>query len=290
MDFGLRQKVAIVCAASKGLGRACATMLAREGANVVVCARNEQALNEAVQSIRTESGAQVLPVVCDLTRGEDIERLMEKSVEEFGTVHILVTNVGHPQMGAFSDLNEVDWQHGYEGVLLPVIRLCRLVIPHMRKAEWGRIVHITSVAVREPGTPYLISSVFRAGVAALSKSLANAGHHAHPLLVRNGTVQQLVSKGMPLGMMAGIAYREIEYQLQSGDVIVFMTDGIIEAKDSSGTEYQDTDRLQQILTQFTPDIPAEAMVDTLIDDAITFGADMTTEEEDDITVVVVKVL
>ena len=156
MDFGLRQKVAIVCAASKGLGRACATMLAREGANVVVCARNEQALNEAVQSIRTEGGAQVLPVVCDLTRGEDIERLMEKSVEEFGTVHILVTNVGHPQMGAFSDLNEVDWQHGYEGVLLPVIRLCRLVIPHMRKAEWGRIVHITSVAVREPGTPYTI--------------------------------------------------------------------------------------------------------------------------------------
>ena len=173
MDFGLRQKVAIVCAASKGLGRACATALAQEGANVVVCARNEQALNEAAEAIRTEGGAEVLPVVCDLTRGEDVERLVEKSVEEFGTVDILVTNVGHPQMGAFSDLKEVDWQHGYEGVLLPVIRLCRLVIPHMQKAEWGRIVHITSVAVRDPGTPYLISSVFRAGVAALSKSLAN---------------------------------------------------------------------------------------------------------------------
>ena len=90
--------------------------------------------------------------------------------------------------------------------------------------------------------------------------------------------------------MAGIAYREIAFQLQSGDVVVFMTDGIIEAKDSSGREYQETDRLSQVLAQFTPDTPAEAMVNALINDGTTFGAQMTTEEEDDITVVVVKVL
>ena len=120
--------------------------------------------------------------------------------------------------------------------------------------------------------------------------LANAGHHAHPLLVRDGTVEQLVSKGMPLGMMAGIGYRQVEFSLQSGDVLVFMTDGIIEAKDSDGKEYQDTGRLQQVLGSFTPDTEAMAMVSALIDDATTFGADMTTEEEDDITVVVVKVL
>ena len=121
--------------------------------------------------------------------------------------------------------------------------------------------------------------------------LANAGHHAHPLLVRDGTVESLVAKGMPLGMMAGISYREIEFTLQSGDVLVLMTDGIIEAKDScSGQEYQETDRLRQVLAQFTTDTPAEAMVSALIDDATTFGADMTTEEEDDITVVVVRVL
>ena len=173
MDFGLDGKVAIVGAASKGLGRACATALAREGVNVVICAQNEQALNEAAQAISSETGTRVLPVVCDLTKGEDIKRLVEKAIEAFASVHALVTNVGHPQMGAFSDLNEDDWQHGYEGVLLPVIRLCRLVAPYMEEAGWGRIVHITSIAVREPGTPYLISSVFRAGVAALSKSLAN---------------------------------------------------------------------------------------------------------------------
>lgn len=178
MDLELSQKVAIVCAASKGLGRACATALAREGADVVICARNEQVLNEAAATMRAESNSRILPVACDLTRKEDIERLVEKGVEEFGTVDILVTNVGHPQMGAFSDLSDPDWQGGYEGVLLPVIRLCRTVIPHLQQTNWGRIVHITSIAVREPGTPYLISSVFRAGVAALSKSLANEWGHA----------------------------------------------------------------------------------------------------------------
>ena len=120
--------------------------------------------------------------------------------------------------------------------------------------------------------------------------LANAGHHAHPLLVRDGTVESLVAKGMPLGMMAGISYREIEFNLQSGDVLVFMTNGIIEAKDSNGQEYQETERLQQVIGTFTADTPAETMVTALIDDATTFGAQMTAEEEDDITVVVVKVL
>ena len=120
--------------------------------------------------------------------------------------------------------------------------------------------------------------------------LANDGHHAHPQLLRNGTIEPLVSKGMPLGMMADIGYRQIEFSLQSGDVLVFMTDGIIEAKDPDGQEYQSTDRLSHVLAQFTADTPAEAMVNALIDDATPFGADMTTEEEDDITVVVVKVL
>ena len=120
--------------------------------------------------------------------------------------------------------------------------------------------------------------------------LANAGHHAHPQLLRNGQLTPLLAKGMPLGMMAGISYREIAFELQSGDVIVFMTDGIIEAKDSNGQEYQETDRLSHVLAQFTADTSAEAMVTALIDDATTFGADMTPEEEDDITVVVVKVL
>ncbi len=223
MNLGLNQKVAIVCAASKGLGRACATVLAREGAYVVVCARNEQALNEAAATIRAESGSRVLPVVCDLTREEDVEQLVEKGVEEFGTVDILVTNVGHPQMGVFSDLVDADWQHGYEGVLLPVIRLCRLVIPHMQQVNWGRIVHITSIAVREPGTPYLISSVFRAGVAALSKSLANELGPAGILVNTVCPGPSRTPLGEELIRRAAVAqnrtYAEIESEMTQASVI-----------------------------------------------------------------------
>ena len=93
-------------------------------------------------------------------------------------------------------------------------------------------------------------------------TLANAGHHAHPLLIRDGIPKPLLAKGMPLGMMAGIGYQQIEFPLANGDVVVFMTDGIIEAKDSAGQEYQDTDRLSHVLAQFTPDTSAEAMVST----------------------------
>ena len=94
-------------------------------------------------------------------------------------------------------------------------------------------------------------------------TLANAAHHAHPLLLRNGEVKLLVAKGMPLGMMAGIPYREAEFPLQGGDVVVFMTDGIIEAHDAEGREYQDSGRLQEVLTRFTPEMPADAMVNAV---------------------------
>jgi 3-oxoacyl-[acyl-carrier protein] reductase len=173
MDLKLKGKVAIVCAASKGFGRACALALARERANVVICARNPEALDEAARAIRTETGVKVLPVRSDLNKGEDINRLVKTAIETFSTVDILVTNVGHPKMGGFAELDEEDWRHGFESILLPVIRLCRMAIPHMQTKQWGRIVHIASYAVKEPSTSYLVSGVFRTGVAALGKSLAN---------------------------------------------------------------------------------------------------------------------
>ena len=100
---------------------------------------------------------------------------------------------------------------------------------------------VTSVSDVQPKGESLPTSVLGTDVLAEEvDALANAGHHAHPLLLRDGQVEPLVAKGMPLGMMAGISYREIEFPLASSDVLVFMTDGIIEAKDSYGVEYQDT--------------------------------------------------
>ena len=101
-------------------------------------------------------------------------------------------------------------------------------------------------------------------------------------------MQPLIAKGMPLGMMAGVGYSEVEFPLQSGDVVVFMTDGIIEAHDAEGREYQDSGRLERLLEEFTLGMSAEAMVDAVINDAIAYSGEKA-EQEDDITVVVVKV-
>ena len=172
MDYGLKGKVALVCGASQGLGEASALALAREQASLVICARNRERVLETARTITDETGARVLPAVCDLASGEDVERLVDQARERFGTVDILVTNAGHPQMGDFFSHDEASWRAGFEGVLLPVVRLCRRVIPHMVQGKWGRIVHITSVAVKDPHPPYYLSSVYRAGVAALSKLLS----------------------------------------------------------------------------------------------------------------------
>ncbi|MBI2190503.1 MAG: SDR family oxidoreductase [Planctomycetes bacterium] len=172
MDLGLKDKVAWVSAASQGLGKACALALALEGCKVVMAARKEDVLRAAAEEVRGRSGSDVLAIPCDLVRGEEIDRLARLALERFGTVHAVVTNVGHPRMGSFEELSDDDWRTGFESVLMPAVRLCRLALPSMQRQRWGRIVHVTSVAVKEPGSPYLVSSVFRAGVAALAKSMS----------------------------------------------------------------------------------------------------------------------
>jgi len=122
-----------------------------------------------------------------------------------------------------------------------------------------------------------------------SLTLANAAHHAHPLLLRHGEIQILKTGGLPLGMRAGIQYSEEQFTLQSGDVVILMTDGIIEAQDSEEQQYSESGRLEKTISQFTSDISAEAMVEAIIADAIDFGGDKATRD-DDMTVVVAKIL
>ena len=172
MDLQIRNRVALVTAASKGFGKECALRLAREGADVAICARNMEALEETAAFIRAETGVRVLPLVCDLIKPGDVERMVAQVREHFDSIDILITNVPHPKMGSFVTLSDEDWQYGFESSLMPVIRLCREVLPHMREKQWGRIVHIASFAVKEPSLTYLLSGVFRTGVTALSKSLS----------------------------------------------------------------------------------------------------------------------
>lgn len=173
MDLGLKHKVALVTASSQGLGKASAMSLAREGGRVVICARNEKAIHQTADEIRTSTGATVLPVVADVSKAADIRWLVETALKEFGTIHVLVNNAGGPPTGHISTLPDEEWEKGVELTLMSVVRLTRAVLPLMEKQQWGRVITIVSVAAKQPINELLISSTLRPGVLGLSKVLSN---------------------------------------------------------------------------------------------------------------------
>jgi len=171
MDLGLRGKTALVTAASKGMGKACALGLAREGARVAMCARTENELQKAAEEVR-KTGAEVLAVPADVTRAADVERLVRRVNEQFGGVDVLVANAGGPPRGKFDELTDEQWTAAFELSLLSVVRLVRAVLPTMRQRRWGRIVTIQSTSVKQPIDGLLLSNGVRPGVAGLMKTLA----------------------------------------------------------------------------------------------------------------------
>ena len=173
MEMGLENKCAIVCAASKGLGRATALALAREGARVVMCARTASTLRAAADEIRGATGATVVPIVADVSLAPDIDRLIDQAARELGGIDILVTNTGGPKSGPFEAFTDADWSAAVDSLLMSVVRLCRGVIPHMRRRGGGRIIHVTSVSVKQPIEGLVLSNALRAGVTGLSRTLAN---------------------------------------------------------------------------------------------------------------------
>lgn len=173
MDLGLKDKVALVTAASKGLGKAAALELAREGARVAICARTEGTLRAAAAEIEGATGREVLAVVADVSRADEVERLVQTTVDHFGRLDVLVTNAGGPPAGYFFDLDDEAWHAAVELTLMSTVRLCRAAIPHMRKNGWGRIINMTSVSVKQPIDNLLLSNALRAGVVGLAKTLSN---------------------------------------------------------------------------------------------------------------------
>jgi len=172
MELGLENKVALVAAASRGLGKASAMALAREGADVVIAARHEPTLLEAAQEIQKSTGARVLPVQADVTVPEDLEHLVRAALEHFQRIDILVNNAGGPRPGVFTDMDDQDWLGAIELNLMSAIRLTRLVLPGMRKRRWGRIINITSISVKQPIPNLILSNTARVGVVAMAKTLA----------------------------------------------------------------------------------------------------------------------
>jgi 3-oxoacyl-[acyl-carrier protein] reductase len=172
VDVGLSDKVALVGGGSEGLGRAAAEALAREGASVAVYARSQDVLEGAAGEIAEATGAEVLAVAADVTRPEDCQRAVGETVSRFGALDVLVTNMGGPPYGTASPRSDDEWQQAWELVTLSVIRLCRLVVPHMRARGGGRIVNVTTCGVHQliPGTA--LSSVARFATTGFAKYLA----------------------------------------------------------------------------------------------------------------------
>lgn len=172
MDFGLRGKVAFVAGASRGLGYEAALELAREGAHVALCSRDETAIQSAAAHIAAETGAEVLPLVVDVTHSDQVMQAVAETVARWNALHILVANAGGAPAGRFDDLNDEMWQHAIELNLLSNVRLIRAALPHLRSAAWGRIITITSIAVKQPIDDLLLSNAVRPGVVGLVRSLA----------------------------------------------------------------------------------------------------------------------
>ncbi len=189
MDLGLTDKVALVAASSKGLGKASALALAREGARVTICGRTETDLQAAAEEIRGETRAEVLAVPADLATAEGINSVVEATVERFGGIDVLIDNSGGPALGSFPDLTDEDWRRAFEVVTLNFVRFVRGVTPHMRDKRWGRIIGIQSVSVKETVQNIDLSNGIRPGIAGLMKAIM-------PDLAKDGITINLVLPGM----------------------------------------------------------------------------------------------
>lgn len=172
MDLGLMNKSVFVAAASKGLGLATALEFAREGARVTIASRSLEQLEAAQQAIMEATGQRVGIVQMDVTNPEDTKRAIHAAVEHNGGLNVLVTNAGGPPGGGFADMEDEDWNGGFELALMSTIRLIREALPYLRSAGEGRIVNVSSVSIKQPIQGLILSNVFRAGVHALTKSLA----------------------------------------------------------------------------------------------------------------------
>jgi 3-oxoacyl-[acyl-carrier protein] reductase len=173
VDLGIKGKAAAVAAASRGLGRATARALAREGASVAMCGRDESRIREAADEIARETGASTLPVVADVAAADDCRRFVEATADAFGRLDILVTNTGGPKPGAFDAVDDARWEEAFHTTLANVFHLTRAAVPHMKRNRWGRIVNIASLSAKQPIDGLLLSNVFRPAIVGLAKTLAN---------------------------------------------------------------------------------------------------------------------
>lgn len=172
MDLGLQGKVAVVCGASKGIAYATAEEFAKEGCELVICSRDAAAIDAA--RVKLEAlGARVTAVACDLSTQEGIELLVARTMEEYGRADILICNTGGPPPGPPMSQDWAEWTKASELLLRSVVELTRAFVPGMRERKWGRVVAVTSIAVRKPQGNLILSNSLRAAVTGYLRTLAD---------------------------------------------------------------------------------------------------------------------
>lgn len=178
MDLGLKGKVAFIAASSDGLGKAVAIELAKEGATIIINGRNKEKLEKTKQEIENQFNIKVLAISGDLA--DEVERttVLKTMLSQHNKIDILVSNTGGPRSGKFEDLSMDDWDNTYKLLLASTVALIKGILPGMKKQQWGRIIAITSQAVKQPVDNLILSNSVRASVAGLTKTLASElGEH-----------------------------------------------------------------------------------------------------------------
>nr|WP_263328203.1 SDR family oxidoreductase [Neobacillus sp. Marseille-Q6967] len=172
MELNLAGKTALVAASSQGLGFAIAERLVREGANVMISGRDEEKLKNKIRELEEISQGRAAFYIADVTKAEDIQKLVSKTAERFGGIQLLVNNAGGPPAGSFEELTDKEWVHAFELNLLSYVRIIREALPYL-KQQGGKIVNIASSSIKEPISGLILSNTFRTGIVGLSKTLAS---------------------------------------------------------------------------------------------------------------------
>ena len=224
MELGLEDKVALVAAASRGLGRAIATELAREGASLVICSRDQASLERATRDIEAQTGVAPVAIPADVSRVEDIARLVDAAMARFGRVDVLVTNAGGPPSGPFESHDAAAWDTAYRLTLASAVELARRVLPDMKRRRWGRIVNVTSITVKQPVDNLILSNSLRAAVTGFARTLATevapfgiTVNNVLPGYTRTERVEELAAaRSAREGVSVDAIRAELERQIPAG--------------------------------------------------------------------------
>ena len=239
MDLGLRGRVAVVAGASTGLGRAIARALATEGARVAIAARNQERLEATARDLASITGGEVMAVPTDVTDPEQVQALVDRTVERWGGLHVMVANAGGPPSTHFDDTPASLLEEALRLNLLSTVHLAHAAVPHMKAAGWGRFIALTSVSVKQPMRGLILSNTARAGVVGWVKTMANElGVHGitcnvvAPGYFQTGRVEELnrtraEREGRPTAELMAetesrIPMRRMGNPAEMGDVVAFL--------------------------------------------------------------------